>query len=71
MGGVRASQGQGQVRGRGKSGAGAGGGGQSLRVGKSACPRVLDDQKKAVDDQKMIPGRPHDDKNIFFDSLNF
>ena len=27
--------------------------------------------KKAVDDQKMIPGRPHDDKKIFFDNLNF
>ena len=40
-----------------------------VRLGKSACPRVLDDQKEAVDDQIMIPGRPHDDKNVFFDSL--
>ena len=41
------------------------------RLGKYACPRVLDDQKKAVDDKKMIPGRPHDDQKIFFDNLNF
>ena len=40
----------------------------TFRLGKSACPC---DQKKAVDDQKMIPGRPHDDQNIFFDNLNF
>ena len=41
------------------------------RLGKYARPRVLDDQKKAVDKQKMIPGRPHDDQIIFLDNLNF
>ena len=33
------------------------------RVGKSACPRVLDAQKMAVDDQKISFGRPPDDQN--------
>ena len=31
-----------------------------LRLGKYACPRVNDDQKKDVDDQKLNSGRPHD-----------
>ena len=29
------------------------------RLGKLACPRVNDDQKIAVDDQKQNSGRPH------------
>ena len=44
---------------------------QKVRLGKSACPRVLDDQKKAVDDQKLMSGCPHDDQNLFYDHLNF
>ena len=31
-----------------------------IRIGKCACPRVNDDQKIDVDDQKMNSGRPHD-----------
>ena len=31
------------------------------RLGKLACPRVSDDQKSGVDDQKLNPSRPHDD----------
>ena len=31
-----------------------------VRVGKLACPRVNDDQKTVVDDQKLNSGRPHD-----------
>ena len=34
-----------------------GGGG---RLGKLACPRVNDDQKKDVDHQILNSGRPHD-----------
>ena len=30
------------------------------RLGKLACPRVNDDQKIGVDDQKWNSGRPHD-----------
>ena len=30
------------------------------RLGKLACPRVNDDQKMDVDDQKLNSGRPHD-----------
>ena len=30
------------------------------RLGKLACPRVNDDQKIGVDDQKCNSGRPHD-----------
>ena len=30
------------------------------RLGKLACPRVNDDQKIDVDDQKLNSGRPHD-----------
>ena len=30
------------------------------RLGKLVCPRVNDDQKIGVDDQKLSPGRPHD-----------
>ena len=30
-------------------------------LGKLACPRVNDDQKIGVDDQKLNSGRPHDD----------
>ena len=30
------------------------------RLGKLACPRVNDDQKIHVDDQKLNSGRPHD-----------
>ena len=31
------------------------------RLGKLACPRVNDDHKIDVDDQKLSSGRPHDD----------
>ena len=31
-----------------------------VRLGKLACPRVNDDQKIDVDDQKWNSGRPHD-----------
>ena len=31
-----------------------------MRLGKLACPRVNDDQKIHVDDQKWNSGRPHD-----------
>ena len=31
------------------------------RLGKLACPRVKDDQKSGVDDQKLNSSRPHDD----------
>ena len=31
------------------------------RLGKLACPRVNDDQKSGVDDQKFNSSRPHDD----------
>ena len=30
------------------------------RLRKLACPRVNDDQKIHVGDQKLSPGRPHD-----------
>ena len=30
------------------------------RLGKLACPRVNDDHKIDVDDQKLNSGRPHD-----------
>ena len=29
------------------------------KLGKSACPRALEDQKQTVDDQKMIPEHFH------------
>ena len=32
----------------------------SDRLGKFACPRVNDDQKIDVDDQKLNSGGPHD-----------
>ena len=32
----------------------------TFRLGKLACPRVNDDQKLDVDDQKLSSGRPHD-----------
>ena len=32
----------------------------NARLGKLACPRVNDDQKMDVDDQKLNSGRPHD-----------
>ena len=42
-----------------------------FRLGKSACPRVLDDQKMAVDDHELMSGRPHDDQHLSYDYLNF
>ena len=30
------------------------------RLGKLACPRVNDDQKMHVEDQKLNSGRPHE-----------
>ena len=39
------------------------------RPGKLACPRVNDDQKIDVDDQKLNSGRPHDYwilENLFY-----
>ena len=43
---------------------GGGGGGEArqvlLRLGKLACPRVNDDHKIDVGDQKLNSGRPHD-----------
>ena len=39
------------------------------RLGKLACPRVNDDQKKDVDDQKLNSGRPHDYWNFLELSL--
>ena len=38
-------------------------------IGKLACPRVNDDQKIDVDDQKLNSGRPHDNQLISGDSL--
>ena len=32
----------------------------NIHFGKLACPRVNDDQKIDVDDQKWTSGRPHD-----------
>ena len=32
----------------------------TVRLGKLACPRVNDDQKIDVDDQKLNSGSPHD-----------
>ena len=40
-----------------------------FRLGKLACPRVNDDQKKDVDDQKLNSGRPHAYWNFFELSL--
>ena len=37
-----------------------------------ACPRINDDQKIDVDDQKLNSGRPHDYwilENLFYDIL--
>ena len=42
------------------------------RLGKLACPRVNDDQKIDVDDQKLNSGRPHDYwilENLFYKLL--
>ena len=41
------------------------------RLGKAACPLVLNDQKMAVDDHELISGHPHDDQNLSYDDLNF
>ena len=30
-----------------------------------ACLRVVHDQKMAVEDQKLMSGRPNDDQNLF------
>ena len=41
-------------------------------LGKLACPRVNDDQKIDVDDQKLNSGRPHDYwilENLFYKML--
>ena len=38
---------------------------------KLACPRVNDDQKKDVDDQKLNSGRPHDNQNFLELSLYY
>ena len=42
-----------------------------FRLGKSMCPRVLDDQKMAVDNQKLMSGPSHNDQNLSYDYLNF